>query len=459
MAPRAIPSASSSSSSSSNSSESEPESDSQPPSIPSLQKALQKSQEHVSKQNQQIKLLEGEVQGLRAQLATSTTVLTSLSNKGKKHSTLSTLEGRDQIQSLGKKFCMTECPWLDGEIFDLQNTFQGDTQSGARFSSKTSYDEGTRTVLHLMVPEKLWADMVSAPDSRKFFTDGVKSQHSTALSAALAHAAEIFGIGESDSYVRSFDRAGDIRFIGLLSTTARVPGPKRPALEMPFMYPDCLKIPTNLFRTLILVKILRIILWGPKSINKRQRGGKKPAKYILSSDHQLDQVGTSTGFDYVTDHRQMVQLILATQGSGSMKANIAWLNQEIFDEPELNAADDNGDADDEEVDTLARLIGEYTLADKAHTQPTVDAPPPPVNIPVAASTSRAPAVPRISWQTPPIAGPLALDGSDAEVEILESAPRKSKPKSTKKPKSTSAPAARAEAESAVPVKRSTRRKL
>ncbi|KZP03291.1 hypothetical protein FIBSPDRAFT_969132 [Athelia psychrophila] len=168
MAPRAIPSASSSSSSSSNSSESEPESDSQPPSIPSLQKALQKSQEHVSKQNQQIKLLEGEVQGLRAQLATSTMVLTSLSNKGKKCSTLSTLEGRDQIQSLGKKFCMTECPWLDGEIFDLQNTFQGDTQSGARFSSKTSYDEGTRAVLHLMVPEKLWADMVSAPDSRKF---------------------------------------------------------------------------------------------------------------------------------------------------------------------------------------------------------------------------------------------------------------------------------------------------
>ncbi|KZP03293.1 hypothetical protein FIBSPDRAFT_905122 [Athelia psychrophila] len=257
MAPRAIPSASSSSSSSSNSSESEPESDSQLPSIPSLQKALQKSQERVSKQNRQIKLLEGEVQGLRAQLATSTMVLTSLSNKGKKCSALSTLEGGDQIQSLGKKFCMTECPWLDGEIFDLQNTFPGDTQSGARFSSKTSYDEGTRAVLHSMVPEKLWADMVSAPDSRKFFTDGVKSQRSTALSAALAHASEIFGIRESDSYVRSFDRA------------------------------DCLKIPTNLFRTLILVKMLRIILWGPKSINKRQQGGKKPRFTVLNGVVQL----------------------------------------------------------------------------------------------------------------------------------------------------------------------------
>lgn len=137
---------------------------------------------------------------------------------------------------------------------------------------------------------------------------------------------------------------------------------------------------------------------------------------------------------------------------------MAWLNQEIFDEPELDAADNNDDADDEEVDILARLIGEYTLADEAHTQPTVDAPPPPVNTPVAASTSRAPVVPRISRQTPPIADPSALDGSDAEVVILESAPPKSKSTSKKKPKPTSAPAATVEAESAAPVKRVSRRK-
>lgn len=95
-------------------------------------------------------------------------MLTSISAKSnKKRGAASSLEGGDEIQGLGKRFCVTQCPWLDSEIFDLPNTFQHDPESSKRFSTDTSYDEGTRAALQLMVPEKLWAYLVDA-DGRKF---------------------------------------------------------------------------------------------------------------------------------------------------------------------------------------------------------------------------------------------------------------------------------------------------
>lgn len=79
-----------------------------------------------------------------------------------------------------------------------------------------------------------------------------------------------------------------------------------------------------------------------------------------------------TGFNYVADHHQIVELILTTLGSVSMKATIAWLNQEILNNPDPNTAKEFDNTDDNKVDTLAQLIGEYTLDDYPCSQLTVD---------------------------------------------------------------------------------------
>lgn len=94
-------------------------------------------------------------------------MITSISSKGKKRFPASSLAGIDDIPGLGKRFCVTHCIWLDSDIFDLPNTFQHDPESSKRFSTDTSYDEGTRAILHHMIPEKLRESMADEPAFRK----------------------------------------------------------------------------------------------------------------------------------------------------------------------------------------------------------------------------------------------------------------------------------------------------
>lgn len=115
--------------------------------------ALNKYQKLVSEHARTIKSLYEEVHCLCSELEGTTTDLTSISSKSKKWGSASALEGRDQINGLGKKFCITQCPWLNRNIFDLPNTFQDDPDSHKCLTTKTSYDKGTHAVLHLMIPE------------------------------------------------------------------------------------------------------------------------------------------------------------------------------------------------------------------------------------------------------------------------------------------------------------------
>lgn len=83
----------------------------------------------------------------------------------------------------------------------------------------------------------------------------MNTERSTTLNAILKIAPEIFGVGKMEKYARSYDRANDPEFAGLLSFKADVPGPKKPTLVMPFMYQDRIKTPTNLLRSETIVKV------------------------------------------------------------------------------------------------------------------------------------------------------------------------------------------------------------
>lgn len=117
--------------------------------------SLKQFQEANGKQAKTIKELRNENDLLRAKIETL-----SASNSDSRKPT----PREKKIQALGKKFCMVQCAWLEADIFELPNTFEGDPESRSRFSTKTSDQEGTRAVLQLMIPEHLQGDMINSPD-------------------------------------------------------------------------------------------------------------------------------------------------------------------------------------------------------------------------------------------------------------------------------------------------------
>lgn len=62
-------------------------------------------------------------------------------------------------------------------------------------------------------------------------------QRSLALTNVFRHAPQIFGMGSSVEFDRKYNRAEDPQFASLIGSKLGVIS-KKPALEMPFMFPD-----------------------------------------------------------------------------------------------------------------------------------------------------------------------------------------------------------------------------
>lgn len=70
-------------------------------------------------------------------------------------------------------------------------------------------------------------------------------------------APNIFGVGDTAAYARSYNRAEDKQFARLLSFDTN--GNKTLALTMPFMFEDCAKKLPRLLASPILAKVCRLI--------------------------------------------------------------------------------------------------------------------------------------------------------------------------------------------------------
>lgn len=123
-----------------------------------------------------------------------------------------------------------------------------------------------------------------------------------------------------------------------------------------------------------------------------------------------------------------------------MKATIAWLNQEIFDEAHnVQPTIGIGIDDDDEVNELARLIGGYALDNEAGSHATVDTPSSLDETPVIVSAPRVPITSQASSRTRPTADTTAPDGLDAEFVVLDP-PAPTKPQTKRKSKAVAKPA-------------------
>ena len=111
----------------------------------------------------------------------------------------------------------------------------------------------------------------------------------------MSRAIDIFGFGTTAIFERDFDRQTDPQFTSLMSfNLANIP--RKPTLMAPFMYADGIKKKDRLFRSPIIanvralssteyhlahgeligaLQIIRLIVWGPKSVLKRVRGTKQ----------------------------------------------------------------------------------------------------------------------------------------------------------------------------------------
>jgi hypothetical protein len=73
----------------------------------------------------------------------------------------------DDLKNLGKKFAITQEPWLKLSIFCVPLVITANNDPAARFIDDESYDQGTITFLHEFVPSKSHNDMGNLSDFAK----------------------------------------------------------------------------------------------------------------------------------------------------------------------------------------------------------------------------------------------------------------------------------------------------
>lgn len=106
-----------------------------------------------------------------------TAELVALRGDNARRKKANTLGYEDVLKDLGKKFAVTDEPWLEPAVFSLPLTLNADPNVGARFVDDDSYDQGTLAALYECVPNKYHQDMVNVPDFGKNVSHFVSSSH------------------------------------------------------------------------------------------------------------------------------------------------------------------------------------------------------------------------------------------------------------------------------------------
>jgi len=251
--------------------------------------------------------------------------------RGKKVANLSGTEmsvelQTEAIRTLGRKYSMTHCFWVNPEIFPLATNPSVDLKCAERWLSPLSIEDAVKTEIFLFVP-KDFHPLMGHKNFGTLFCAGVQTIRSESVSDVKGSAGTIFGLN-AEFFVRGYSRFDEPKCRELL-----LGANGKYTKFAPVLFPDPKSLRKDQFlKTAILVKILKVTLFGRSSLSGQNAPGPRPkgriwelrsttagmiaaagilALFVLSGDPNFYQTGEKTGIPYSVYHNYFRQQLVS----------------------------------------------------------------------------------------------------------------------------------------------------
>ncbi|KAI9068850.1 hypothetical protein FKP32DRAFT_1671896 [Trametes sanguinea] len=435
-----------------------------------LLEALRRAQLENNKREESERKLREEIEELRTMFNNLATQLQPRGSRRKRTARIDGLDmgptssageqadfDRQAVMRLGKKFAIIAEPWIlprpEDALGKPRPNLRHDDPARFQVTDREELVPWITAELYHHVPEA-YHDMLE--NSAEFAYEArFNAIRATAIKAVRDRAAVIFNV-RPDFVERNPDGIDKDTEPSLLRYLTWHPDDEAAEYDEfpPLLYPDCVQNDALVFRNPQLVKVLKVILYGPKSVQSaatepqssttqgsnpkrsdKRRGGRPAsgptpnavlwglkqvtpgmiafsaiaATFVLSADEEFVPRGKVTHIDYWERFRLYKKVLMTTADEPATRATIAYFQQQLFSSPQdprAPVAPLKSPGEDAADKLIRRLRG----SNAAPPAPVPSLPPP--------SATRAPGrAPRTAPTAP--AAPTAVPARDHTAHVAQ----------------------------------------
>ncbi|KAI6027929.1 hypothetical protein BKA83DRAFT_4490450 [Pisolithus microcarpus] len=242
----------------------------------------------------------------------------------------------NNIVAQAKKYCFFYRFWIPKDLFPLTTPPPGyDLDDPARWSTPESKLAGFKAELYLMLPNDLKVRATTYSNFGRVFSNAVGAERPNILKPVKDNAQQLFaylGLGadlfaaENSRTLRGSNEA--VKAL-LRMHPGNVDARYTPLSPILFPKPDA-PVARDLFKTQLLVNIIRVMVFGKSVLAGKRRGGPQGrgqklgisgasagliaiaatfSRYLLSTDRELTTIGEESGFKYQDDFEYFIELL------------------------------------------------------------------------------------------------------------------------------------------------------
>ncbi|KAF9494957.1 hypothetical protein BDN71DRAFT_1559946 [Pleurotus eryngii] len=351
-----------------------------------LRRALTSLQLDYAKCVAELKLVKKEKAELRSKLREK--------KKKSKKSASEAISGipSTEIRVVAKKFCVMSELFLETSTsirsFVKPMVNRADPDSGTRYASFASYEEGRAAEFFSALPEEQHDDVSGNDTYFQMFKAAFSAQRSSAVSQIRSNGSRLFAEYNLPDTLWSTDNGAGRLASPKLQSMLKFPNDKvqYPPLA-PILYPNLKQSNAGLFRNPVLPQILRLTLYGPASLSSDRVvtatvgkiwGVEKVTpgaiafaavmvRYVLAPDTTIKYRGPESNIPWAEHYYLYKKMIVMAHGLPIMDTTIKWFNSIVFKGVANNLSNTDipgqpGESDEIEAG-IARALRGLTMGD------------------------------------------------------------------------------------------------
>ncbi|KAG1782922.1 hypothetical protein EV702DRAFT_1223292 [Suillus placidus] len=256
----------------------------------------------------------------------------------------------NDIARAGKMYAMLNYFWVMSGLFPTTPQPNTDPRSDTRWSSPEAKLNGAMAELYQCIPKALHKSMETYPQFGSVFRAAVSSERSNILHSLKDCAGLIFSSLKLDPTVFTDEPAKKKENEQLLALLKKDVGGEKYTRLAPILFTDpSALVPDDFLKTPVMVKIIRVEIFGKASLSGKTKGHPKArgqrwstqcvtegliagaaivARFLLTHDQELTATGPATKIDYAQDFDFYLERLF--KRSPWAISVINYYNREIF---------------------------------------------------------------------------------------------------------------------------------
>ncbi|KAI9574139.1 hypothetical protein HD554DRAFT_2165641 [Boletus coccyginus] len=268
---------------------------------------------------------------------------------GRKSKAPSSLE--QSISDAAKKCCLFYHLWVPPLLFPVKAWPDIDPRDLSRWQSSEGQIIAKQAELYQMLPSELHKSLMTFPEFSRVFSKTMTEERANIVKNIKDVSVDLFSSLDIKATLFSGDKslkAFDPKLLGLL----KKPGNSQYTQLSPILFVNPTEIRgSDLFKSPVLVKIARVLMFGKAILSNKKRGGPKGrgermgaqtitegliastatiVRYLLSHDREFAAKGEATGISYQKDFKFYLKLLLHPERRRWALEVIEYFNISVF---------------------------------------------------------------------------------------------------------------------------------